>query len=546
VSGSAGSGRPRPAVWGWVVLALLVGAAAAVRARLLALPLDRDEGEYAYFAQLLLAGIPPYAQAYNFKMPGIYAIYALSLAAFGQTPTGIHLGLLVVDAVTSVLVFLLTGRLFGTRVAVIAAATFATLSLSPRLFAPWAYAERFVLAPALAGLLVLLHAIERRGRAWFVGSGVLLGAAFLVKQSGGAFALFAVLYVLLGTRGDPRGRLGAAGAVVVGAAAPFAALCVVMALAGTFANFWFWTFTYAFEYATATSLATAVANLGSALRWILPTSYLAAALAGLGLSALFWDAETRPGRPFVVLLFACSCLATSAGLYFRNQYFILLLPVLAILAGVAVDAVARRLAPVRRRSLRYGLPIALAAVPLLHLVYLERAILFTDTPPQVLRALYGMNPFLESVEIAHHIRERTLPDDRIAVIGSEPEIYFYARRRAATGYVYTYALMEPQPYAAPMQRQMIREIEANDPKFVVFVKVLSSWLVTPSSDTTIFDWFARYQTRYDRVGIVELVSLGRTTYLWGPEAAAYTPRSDNWLAIFERKRAASGGATGER
>jgi len=546
VSGSAGSGRPRPAVWGWVVLALLVGAAAAVRARLLALPLDRDEGEYAYFAQLLLAGIPPYAQAYNFKMPGIYAIYALSLAAFGQTPTGIHLGLLVVDAVTSVLVFLLTGRLFGTRVAVIAAATFATLSLSPRLFAPWAYAERFVLAPALAGLLVLLHAIERRGRAWFVGSGVLLGAAFLVKQSGGAFALFAVLYVLLGTRGDPRGRLGAAGAVVVGAAAPFAALCVVMALAGTFANFWFWTFTYAFEYATATSLATAVANLGSALRWILPTSYLAAALAGLGLSALFWDAETRPGRPFVVLLFACSCLATSAGLYFRNQYFILLLPVLAILAGVAVDAVARRLAPVRRRSLRYGLPIALAAVPLLHLVYLERAILFTDTPPQVLRALYGMNPFLESVEIAHHIRERTLPDDRIAVIGSEPEIYFYARRRAATGYVYTYALMEPQPYAAPMQRQMIREIEANDPKFVVFVKVLSSWLVTPRSDTTIFDWFARYQTRYDRVGTVELVSLGRTTYLWGPEAATYTPRSDNWVAIFERKRAAPGGATGAR
>lgn len=542
----SGSGRPRPAVWGFLLLALLVGAAAAVRARLLALPLDRDEGEYAYFAQLLLAGIPPYAQAYNFKMPGIYAVYALMLAAFGQTPTGIHLGLLVADALTIALVFLLAGRLFGTRVAVIAAATFATLSLSPRLFFPTAHAERFVLAPALAGLLVLLHAIERRRRAWLVGGGVLLGTAFLVKQSGGAFALFAVLYVLLGTRGDPRGRLAAAGAIVVGAAAPFAALCVVMVLAGTFANFWFWTFTYAFEYATVTSLAHGVDNLGSALRWILPTSYLAAALAGLGLSALFWDAETRPGRLFVALLFACSCLATSAGLYFRNQYFILLLPVLAILAGVAVDAVARRLVPVRRRSLRYGLPIALAAVPLLQLVYLERAILFTGTPPQVLHALYGLNPFLESVEIARHIRERTLPDDRIAVIGSEPEIYFYARRRAATGYVYTYALMEPQPYAAPMQRQMIREIEANDPKFVVFVKVLSSWLVTPRSDTTIFDWFARYQTRYDRVGTVELVSLGRTTYLWGPAAATYTPRSDNWVAIFERKRAEPGGATGAR
>jgi hypothetical protein len=46
--------------------------AAALRLRLLDVPLDRDEGEYAYIGQLLLQGIPPYAQAYNFKLPGIY------------------------------------------------------------------------------------------------------------------------------------------------------------------------------------------------------------------------------------------------------------------------------------------------------------------------------------------------------------------------------------------------------------------------------------------------------------------------------------------
>jgi len=521
--------------WALGVLALVGLATAGIRLRLLDIPLDRDEGEYAYFGQLLLRGIPPYAQAYNFKMPGIYAVYALILAAFGQTPAGIHLGLLVVNVVTIALVFLVARRHFDARVAVVAAAAFAALSLSPRLLSTAAYAEHFVLPPVLAGLLILPRAIDRRSMAAYLGSGALFGTAFVVKQSAGAFLLFAVLYILLGMHDDTRLRLTASAALVAGALAPFAAVCLLMLLAGTFPNFWFWTFTYASAYATAMPLAKGVRNLGNALRWILPTSYLVAVLACLGLSALLWDRETRSRGLFAPLLLGASLLATSAGLYFRAQYFILLLPALAILTGVAVDAVARRLASVRARALRYGIPIVLATVPLLHLVYLERTILFADTPHEASRAIYGSNPFPESVEIGRYIREHTSPSERIAVVGSEPQIYFYARRLAATGYVYTYALMEPQPYAAAMQRQMIREIEILDPRFVVYAKVFTSWLITPASDKTIFAWFDQYAKRLDRVGVVDIVSPRETRYVWGPEAAGYTPRSDAWLAIYERR-----------
>lgn len=518
----------------WVLVALAVLASAAIRLRLLEVPLDRDEGEYAYFGQLLLQGIPPYATAYNFKMPGIYGIYAVILAVFGPTPTGIHAGLLVVNAATIVLVFLVAVRLFNTTVGVAASAAFAALSLSPRLFSPTAYAEHFVLPPALAGMLVLFRAIDCGRPLTFLGGGALFGAAFLVKQSGGAFALFAVVYVAARAPGGFRRRLGLCGALGAGAVAPLAALCLLMALTGTFATFWFWTFTYAFEYATAVPLAKGGSNLVSALGWILPTSYLATGLAALGLSALVWDERAHSKRAVVGLLCACSFLATSAGFHFRNQYFVLLLPALALLAGIAVDSVARALSPVRAPALRYGVPIALAVVPLLHLVYLERAILFTGTPHQIMRALYGLNPFPESVEVARYIRERTSSEDRIAVVGSEPQIYFYANRRAATGYIYTYALMEPHPYAASMQRQMIGEIEAANPRFVVFVRVWTSWQVAPESDQTVFRWFEDYRKRFDRVGVVDIVSSQRTTYLWGPEAATYTPRSDLWLAVFER------------
>jgi len=86
-----------------------------------------------------------------------------------------------------------------------------------------------------------------------------------------------------------------------------------------------------------------------------------------------------------------------------------------------------------------------------------------------------------------------------------------------------------------MQRQMIHEIEVWNPRFVVYVNVYTSWVLTPDSDKTIFAWFDQYQRRFDRVGFVEIVSPAQTRYVWGPEAAVYVPRSDIWLAIFERK-----------
>ena len=44
------------------------------------------------------------------------------------------------------------------------------------------------------------------------------------------------------------------------------------------------------------------------------------------------------------------------------------------------------------------------------------------------------------------------------MLGSEPEILFYARRRSATGYLYAYSLTEEQKYAATMQQEAIATV----------------------------------------------------------------------------------------
>ena len=78
---------------------------------LLGISLERDESEYAYAGQLILQGIPPYKLAYNMEFARTYATYALIMSIFGQTIHAIHLGLLLVNAGTSALIFLIGSRL---------------------------------------------------------------------------------------------------------------------------------------------------------------------------------------------------------------------------------------------------------------------------------------------------------------------------------------------------------------------------------------------------------------------------------------------------
>ena len=138
--------------------------------------------------------------------------------------------------------------------------------------------------------------------------------------------------------------------------------------------------------------------------------------------------------------------------------------------------------------------------------------------------------------VGGYIREHSAKDARVAVIGSEPEIYFYARRHSATGFLYTYPLMENHPYAAMMQRQMISEIESGKPEYIVMVLNRYSWLFKESSDMEILGWAQKYTAEhYDRIGIVDFSSGTPGLELWGGEAKNYQGRLEQFLDIYKRK-----------
>lgn len=522
----------------------LVGVAilftAAVRLRLLSVPLERDEGEYAYAGQLLLKGLAPYLYAYNMKFPGVYGAYALTMAVFGETPAGIRLGLMLVNAATIILIFLLARRLLDSYVAVVVVASFAVLSLGQSVLGTFAHATHYVVLFAVAGLLALLKAIGTGRPAHLFWSGVLLGLAVLMKQHGIFFAAFGVLYLCwheLRTQRVSWSDLWKSGGVLLaGIAVPLVMTCAALICAGVFGRFWFWTFTYASTYVSQVSLSAGVEIFFAKLARITNSSGLLWLLGLTGAAALWWNESVRQKRAFVAGLMIFSFFAVCPGLYFREHYFILTLPGVALLTGVATSSMRQFFR--KRKAIRlYRLAPGLLLVVVLAICLLQqRAFLFQMTPLQASRTTYGRNPFPETLEAAKYIKANSDGADRIAVLGSEPQVYFYADRLSASGHIYMYGLMEPQPFAAQMQQEMISEIERSALRFLVYVPANESWLKRPGSEGLVFDWMAKYiKNEFDLVGVAEIVSLDTTRYYWDDEARRYSSRASPSLLVYKRK-----------
>jgi 4-amino-4-deoxy-L-arabinose transferase-like glycosyltransferase len=514
-----------------MVVLLVILATALLRIHLIGAPLERDEGEYAYSGQLMLQGIPPYQLACNMKLPGTYAAYALIMAAFGQTIAAIHAGLLLVNAGAILLIYLLGRRLFSVPAGLAACAAYALLSVGAGVLGTQAHATHFVVLAALAGLWLLLRPAEN-GHWWMLfASGALFGVAFVMKQHGIFFGVFAAAY-LVAVRQWKKLPL-----FVAGAATPFALTCLVLWWAGVFGRFWFWTFTYASHYVSENSWRNGAAALAETFGPILRQSAALWALAGFACLRAAYEirryrsftklpSEPGPkgaqsGSGFTIALLVFSFAAVCPGLYFRPHYVVLMLPAVALLAGSCV-----------RGRVSAGI---FAAALLLSLV-VQRDFLFHMDPVEISRELYGQEPFPEAVRVAAYIRNRTRPEDLIAVLGSEPEIYFYAHRRSATSFIYVEPLVEPQPFALRMQDDMIAELERNAPAYVVRFPIVETLSLGAQSPPRIFDWWADYGPKhYQLVGIADILEDGSAEYRWDAAAEAYRPQSLYHLAVYRRK-----------
>jgi len=487
--GNGGGGIAGRGVVGLIALfGILLAFTLLVRLPDLAIPLERDEGEYAYAAQEILRGYMPYTDSFCQKPPVVFLWYLAGIAVFGETAAGIHLVMVLAAALSALGIFLLVRRLqaaavpggdagpFAGLVPWFGAVAFALAAAGDGYFGSAANTEIFMLVPVVFGTLFLVKALDEGGRLRWLLAGLLFGLAFMTKQVAVFSLLGPGLFAAWTLWRRERTLRALAGPVLLGAAGALAAaapLCAWLAVKGAFGPFLEAAFGFNLSYVGspfgAWKWEKILAVFGE--RFLLTDGLLwACALAGLVL--VLADRSARRNRPllFALLWLAGSLFGVALGPMTLGHYFLQILPPLAVAAAFFMCRIGERAAggPGRARLL---LPAA-AAVALIPLAAARIATVgvLPETRSFDLYSVYGEPPFVAAAEVGEYLGKTTGPDDRILVVGSEPEILFAARRRSSTRFTIFYPLTGTFAGSEEMCSELFREIERNPPRKIVLAR----------------------------------------------------------------------------
>lgn len=511
-------------IWTAILLLLVVIFTALIRFPYLNVPLERDEGGYAYIAWRMDQGELPYKDAYDNKPPLIYFIYLLIFKVFGYSAKAIHSFLLLWVVAEVLLIYKFCRQLFHKEsIALLAAAIFAFLTSEPGVFGGTANTEIFMLLPLVGSYVFLLKAKEEQNPRWLFLCGVLNGVAFMIKPV--AIYNFAGAIVYFSFLTFKKHEFNSLGKKLCHSIIGFMAVPILILIyfwwKGAATELIYWTFAYNLDYMSVGGPIMSREALSSFWRRF---SFI---LKG---DILFWVfclyafvLLLRKNAEAAVLLMAwlvMSFFGVASGKRFFPHYFIQIIPPLAVgaawgmwyLISVQMKAIKD---PGLRRSLIYSLVAGIIILPL----KANYKYLFIYTPDQIPKLIYNVNPFVAARQVASYLAAQTSPADTIAILGSEPEILYYAQRKSATKYLYFHHILWRKTSAEVLQKQKeaITEIANSNPQYLVAVNIDAS--VGKKRDTPDYLFDKMRQIIKDRYSLEGFVSINSesTSYVFGQE-----------------------------
>jgi hypothetical protein len=509
------------------------GLALLIRSTIAAIPLERDEGAYAAIAQRWRHGEIPYQAYFDHKPPGVLAAYCAILAVFGEraSPAAIHWATQVYSLVTLWVLYGVGRRLLSERAGLLAAALGAILLADASVLGNESNSEVFQVLPQTAALWAALVAGERRtSRSAFL-AGVLLGGAVLFKQIAIVLVVPALVFVWWrGARRIPPVLALAAGVLV-----PVALAVGYFAAHGAAGALYECTVAYNRTYACVVPLSAYPAVLAASLRAFATSAWPVLILAAYALAAIArGEVEAVKSRALLAGWAAFSLLSVGAGGRFFPHYWVVMVPPLALLAASAVERLPRA------SMVAWGaVAVTAMAVWAVNPWYYSPAM----GPDEKVWRLYGLNPFAESQAVAAFVAEHSSPEDRVLVLGSEPEILYYAGRRSASRFVYMYPLGLPGPSSQAWQEAVVGEITRDPPRLIV-TELAPRWWEAERPQALLDGVAAALSTSYRVIALLPGNRRGPATLRTGTEAVGLWERYPYWfegatpwsLAVWERVR----------
>lgn len=486
-------------------------------------PLGRDEGEYAYSAQLLIHGLAPYQHAFMQKPPGVIYVYALSDLLAPNVFWFPRVLAAIFVALATLLLGIIARQEFGKDCSLPVMWLATPLILLPGLDQTAASVEAFMLLPLVATVAAYCYSRrqEHKNGHWFA-AGFLAGTALLFKYTALPILTF-VFVVWLAETARARGKSSLLKAIACATAGGILAAAIELSfflIHDGGRTFWECTVTFNRYYASSNLFGPAYfwSECKNLWRhwWIL--------------FLVPWAVLMRPVPRlwFWLAIFLCAVVSTNGGCY--GQYYIVIMPFWAMLNAAGIVALASRISRFAPRFSNWMTALVVLFVMLMVLRPDLRWML--DRREQFAWRKMAQSPFIEAREVAARLSQLSSPNDFVYVAGSEPEILCYAQRFSPTRFITSYALMDPNPLAPGYQREAIGDLQRNPPRFIVFVQVGNSWTRQSASPLEFVNFLGDLLRREYRV-IGAYVKNEQNGY-WTTNIGAAEFKSAS-LLLYERK-----------
>lgn len=473
---------------------LVLGALGAILyllVQIVAFRYGRDQGIYAVVADTIVHGGAPYRDSWDFKPPGIFAVYALARLIFGPTEHGIRV-LEAAGFASLVWAFiLLSKRWVGEWRAGLLGGLLAVGTQAQLEFWHTGQPESFG-AVALAWALVCATyepegpRSRRKELVAWIGCGALYAMAAMLKPPLGGGFLVSLTFVLVRVwrreerEARPRAIAAVVGAFALGGAAVVAAVLFYFVAKGAFGDLYQTLFVFTPYYT----------KLGFQSRWFWGLVYMAFEQWFVGFSAFFgvglllWlgfpalGAHERLGATHVLGVVTFQLVGVALQAKFFPYHYGAALPFAALLSGWGFWKlwlkVKNDLAWIALfATLIFLLADARGATRDLADTFWTRsqlrmkALFNSERRAKIQDDLYSVADVNAGANrlVAEWLQSHTRKDTTVFVWGFEPEIYDLARRRPATRYIYNVA--QRVSWATDSRRILMEELQRSRPQAIV-------------------------------------------------------------------------------
>lgn len=539
----------------WLLLVLIVLLLIFLRSRFLGIAMERDEGIYTYIGHLILQGKTPYVDFYETRFPGIFYMYAALIAVFGYSIEGVATGILVLCALSVLLLFDTARRLFSVSAGLLAAASFVFLTLAPdisgftrqseHIVNFWTLAGVWCMTLALTGSGLRLGKIVLHSKFWLILSGICMCWAMLVKPNAiyliPAVGVWLLLHDFWAAPRSWKNLIVNGLCYSMGVLGMFAMMCLYIWSKGAWSAFYEFAIVEAGKYADAFDKKEGDAMLSAVYRYLNEHYQGLLFLSYFGLAAIWFSGAELYKKVGLVLLYAAGFATITPGWRFFGHYWLMWMPFVALSIGAAGYAL-QQIVQKRFKSAVFAAftPLLPLLVLLFHFVSYKSYYL-TPNFNQLLEKTYGVNPFAELKKLGDLLAKRTQKGDKLALVGSEPQLYVYTGNDSPTRHAYFSYLMQDTlktPQAKVWQREFITDLEREKPRFIVFTRHAVSIYGNPNSDMRFFDWFIPFiNANYVRLACADQISDKQVNYVLDPaQAAQYQPKGLFFIDVYERKK----------